>query len=151
MAIAAGMVLLTACGSSEGPQENQTTSATTAASAPRSADVSAADRLDQAYIDDEASDLAYWQRAVELLGEQDSAVLTSTGDVNIRITREGESVTLYRDDLGSIAFNSCSDIVHSKKPAETVGWIKDTFEVQRRWEAAQLRLAALQTKCPSLQ
>ncbi len=109
-----------------------------------------ADVLEAAYLDDDVIDQAFWQRAVELLNEQDSAVLTPTGDVNIAITREGETVTVYEDDLGSIAYNSCYERATGGDAAETVGWIKDAFEVQRRWEAGQLRLAAIETKCPSL-
>lgn len=122
------------------------TAAPTAAptSTPSSADV-----METVYVDDEASDRAYWERAVELLQEQDSAVLTPEGDVNIEIVHEGERVVIYRDDLGSIAFNSCLEKVNGADAADTVTWIKDAFEVQRRWEAAQLRTAALETKCPT--
>lgn len=87
------------------------------------------------------TDQAYHQRIVELLAVQDQAVLKDGGVV---ITHEGESVTLHGSDLDWIAYNSCL----GSDAAKTVGWIKDAFDLQRRWEAAQIRLAAIQTKCP---
>jgi hypothetical protein len=106
--------------------------------------------LNGAYLDDDASDRAYWQSAVQLLSEQGDATLKPEGDVSITIVHEGQSVTLYRNDLDGIALTSCSDLANAKQPAETVGWIKDAFDLQRRWEAGQIRLAAIQNKCPTL-
>ena len=69
---------------------------------------------------------------------------------------ESDGVAQSPDGLGllcvpdSIAFNSCSEVAHGEDPADTVGWIKDAIELQRRWEAGQIRLAALETKCPTL-
>lgn len=117
---------------------------------PPNVDQEAIDRLDAAYLDDDASDRVYWQRVVELLSAQDDVVLDPEGDVLVTVVHEGESVTLYRSDLDSIAFNSCSEVAHGEDPADTVGWIMDAFELQRRWEAAQIRLAALEAKCPTL-
>jgi hypothetical protein len=117
---------------------------------PGPATTSGPDALDAAYLDDDASNRAYWQRAVELLAEQDNATLQPDGDVSITIVHNGQSVTLYRNDLGSIAFNSCSGLVNHTDAAQTVGWIKDAFDLQRRWEAAQIRTAAIDTKCPTL-
>jgi hypothetical protein len=68
----------------------------------------------------------------------------------IAIVHEGEPVARYRDDLESITFNSCVAAAKGTDAAETVGWITDAFDMRRRWEAGQLRLAALATKCATL-
>jgi hypothetical protein len=108
------------------------------------------DRLDTAYLDGEAADRAYWQRIVDRLGEQDDVVLDTSGDISIGIVHEGDRVTLYRDDLASIAYNSCLGVAKGDGAAATVGWIKDAFGLQRRWEAGGIRLAAIEAKCPTL-
>jgi hypothetical protein len=56
-----------------------------------------------------------------MLAEQDDATLDPEGDVSITIVHEGEAVTLYRDDLDSIAFNSCLGLADGTEAAETVG------------------------------
>lgn len=124
--------------------------ATAAPAAPSTTGLDAIDQLDAALLDDEASDRAYWKRALELLQKQDDASLQDSGDVHIEISHDGELAAVYRDDLDSIAYNSCLGLITRDDAAQTVGWIKDAFELQRRWEAAQLRLAAVATKCPSL-
>lgn len=58
-------------------------------------------------------------------------------------------MVLYRSDLDWIAFNTCLMEVQNTEPAEVVTYIVDAFGTQRRWEAGQLRTAALETKCPS--
>jgi hypothetical protein len=114
-------------------------------------DPHAMERLEAAYIDNEETDRIYWERAIVLLSEQDDAVLDPSGDVNITMTHEGKRATLYRSDLDSIAYNVCLDLAKREGPAATVGWITDAFDLPRRWEGGQIRIAAIETKCPSLQ
>jgi hypothetical protein len=132
------------------PTPSDSGSAPPTSSDPPEVNTEAIDRLDEAYLDDDASDQAYWARVVELLSEQDDATLVPGGDMRIIVTHEGETVTLYRDDLDSIAFNSCSELAHGETAADTVSWITDAFDLQRRWEAAQIRTSALEAKCPAL-
>ncbi|CAN5408653.1 hypothetical protein BH09ACT7_BH09ACT7_05140 [soil metagenome] len=108
------------------------------------------DRLAAAYLDDDTSDQAFWARAAELLKEQDDVVVVPDGDMRLTVVHEGRPVTLYRTDLDSIAFNACSGLANGDDLADTVGWIKDAFDMQRRWEAGQIRQAAAETKCPTL-
>ncbi len=146
--IAVGNVIATS--DDKKPSESAAAERPNSATATATPNVAAIERMESAYLDTAAADRAYWDRAVQLLSEQDDATLDPTGDVSITMSHGGETASLYRNDLGSIAYNVCFGLAQGDDAAETVGWIKDTFDVPRRWEAGQLRAAAIETKCPTL-